>query len=125
MLHKIYDFFGWERDTTLEEKEQKISDFMANLIEENKELKEKVEEYEMEKQQPPLKVALRATRKKRPWCWGILMMLTAFIQAILLASGKQKSARRHLIGILKELEYHYGFRFLAIEEGEEPDERKG
>ncbi len=127
MLHKVYDLFGWKRDQTLGEKEKEIGDVMdaaiahntklmkdnANLMKENK-----------EKEIPPLKVSLRSSRKKRPWCWGLLMVLMAFIQVIAMGNG-QKTARRHLIACLKEIEYFYGFRFLVIEENEEPDTRKG
>ena len=131
MLHKVYDFFGWKRDETIEELEEGNLKFVDKLIEDNKILmKDNVKlmkdnkELKKEKEIPPLKVSLRSSRKKRPWCWGLLMVLMAFIQVIAMGNG-QKTARRHLIAILKELEYFYGFRFLAIENEEESDERKG
>ena len=132
MLHKMLEALGYVPGKSLEEKEQEISVFMNTLIDDNRKLMEQntklmEENKEMKEKKKilPLKVLLRSTRKRRPWCWGPLIMLMAFIQAILVASGKQRTARRHLIALLKELEYHYGFRFLALKEGEESDERKG
>jgi len=48
----------------------------------------------------------------------------AHIQVEAMKAG-QKSARKHLIAIMKELEYHCGFRYKLLESNEPNDPRKG
>ncbi len=130
----MFEALGYVPGKSLEDKEKEIGGLMDALMDDNRKLMKqntklmeentKLMKENKEKEIPPLKVSLRSSRKKRPWCWGMLMVLMAFIQVIAMGNG-QKTARRHLIACLKEIEYFYGFRFLVIEENEEPDTRKG
>lgn len=131
MLHKIYDLFGWKRGQTLEDKEQEVADFMdkimddnTKLMQQNTKLMKENTEMKEEKEIPPLKVILRNKKKKRGMFWGLKICFIILVQTILVASGKQRTARRHMIACLKELEYTWNFRFLKIEENEESDSRK-
>lgn len=76
-----------------------------------------------------LKIAARKGKEKfrditRYDNWTKLLIQMAKIQTDAMAAG-QKTARKHLIAILKELEMHVGFRFELITPGEPNDPRRG
>lgn len=57
--------------------------------------------------------------------WANFLLEMAKIQVELMKTG-QKSARSHLLAILKEIEYTVGFRYIEIDPETHPyDPRKG
>lgn len=55
--------------------------------------------------------------------WTSLLIEMAKMQIEAIKAG-QKSARPHLLAILKELEYHCGFRYIQINDDYPNDPRK-